>query len=938
MSFDAGSVEARLVLNRSDFTRGLAAAQSEADKGIKVPVSYDLNTSGLTASLNAQKTVLKSAGATTVPVTYAVDTAGSIAALNSQKAALKVAGATQIPVTYGVNTSALSASLLAAQKTAAVRNAMTIPVNFNVGTTALSAKLADVTAKIAQVQARMDRLNAVVARPQISPEMQKAYAELDDLTARLDVLGRKQYTAKIEADTAAATARIAELNALLDRLEARDTEVRVKASADLLAAQAALARLTLQLADVQAEADKTGAKFTVLQGILAGTTSAITGTGNGWGLLTRQITLFGGALASTGVHLLTSVAVWHVLVDWVIEFAAVLIPATLALGAFGVAAAGTVEAIANHLKAINTVATATGQSIAPLTGQFQNLQNAVKPQVYQLYGDALTIISGKSGALTKVVTATGSALDQLGARFTVAVTSGNGFGGIMASGAQDVLKLGTVIGNLGGTLGNLLKAMPGYAEIFLNLWVAFSRGLEVLTAVTIPILNVGLALHGLIIYAGLAVTGIMLLASPLKSLVIWAGTGIITMVRLGAAMIALAASGDVLGAAMLFVNATGGPVVGALAPVAALPVLVFWMASTKSATVQLPDSLDKTIQQAPTVSAAIAAMAVAHKTLAQTLTAAEVALNGSILTTTRDGSAAHQMVVATQEQTGVTEYGITGYNRYGVAIYGVTAAYQHASQAVADAKAGLQKFSAEQATSATRLNYLSKTYGSTTTALEMLNAAGITGAQWQNASASEWEQIKAAVASTALAYSDMSIQSGILGNATAVLLQQTSDQYKAMQNVNSAWDTFIGNVTKSQGSFDTFALGMVTLRQNFTKANEAASSTTHTLGGIKVASSLAGAAMDGLSQASLTLNQAFGTQVTNATAMIDTWRTAGIANNLFTRGVKDTIAPLTHYARGSTQATAQLVALAEEAGYNGPASMKALVKWLGNTSNPTPHR
>src|ERR1039458_6434083 len=237
------------------------------------------------------------------------------------------------------------------------------------------------------------------------------------------------------------------------------------------------------------------------------------------------------------------------------------------------------------------------------------------------------------------------------------------------------------------------------------------------------------------------------------------------------------------------------------------------MANAKSATVQLTDSLQKAIQQAPTVSAAITAMAVAHRTLTQTLTAAEVALNGTAASTTRYGSAAHEMVVTLGQTAEVTQYGIVGYTRYGVAIQGVTYAYQHASQAVADAKAGQQQFTAEQDQSTIHLAALSKTYGSTAAGFGLLNEAGITGAQWQNTSKSAWQQIQIAVASTALAYTDMAQKGGILGNDMAVINEQASAQYKAMQNVNSAWDTFIGNVTKTQSAFDTYAQGLTTIAQ-----------------------------------------------------------------------------------------------------------------------------
>ena len=95
------------------------------------------------------------------------------------------------------------------------------------------------------------------------------------------------------------------------------------------------------------------------------------------------------------------------------------------------------------------------------------------------------------------------------------------------------------------------------------------------------------------------------------------------------------------------------------------------------------------------------------------------------------------------------------------------------------------------------------------------------------------------------------------------------------------------------------------------------------------------ATIDGLSPASLKLNQAFTQSVVNANAMIDTWRRAGIASNLFNRGVKDSISLLIPYARGSQEATAELVALAQEAGYQGPVSLKKLTGWLGNTHDAT---
>jgi SLT domain-containing protein len=102
---------------------------------------------------------------------------------------------------------------------------------------------AQAAAQIAQTQARIQRLNNIIARPQVSLEAQKAQAQIDALRAKLAELAGLDATPKVEADTAAAQAKLDDLTVKLDRLNTRDTEVRVKASADLLAAQAALAKL-----------------------------------------------------------------------------------------------------------------------------------------------------------------------------------------------------------------------------------------------------------------------------------------------------------------------------------------------------------------------------------------------------------------------------------------------------------------------------------------------------------------------------------------------------------------------------------------------------------------------------------------------------------------------------------------------------------------------
>jgi hypothetical protein len=191
-----------------------------------------------------------------------------------------------------------------------------------------------------------------------------------------------------------------------------------------------------------------------------------------------------------------------------------------------------------------------------------------------------------------------------------------------------------------------------------------------------------------------------------------------------------------------------------------------------------------------------------------------------------------------------------------------------------------------------------------------------------------WAQALIQVDATAQAYKAMGIQSGALGNDLDVLGRTVTDQYQAVQKLNQGWDAFLTDLTGTQGSLDSVIQGYQTL-------NDHSGKLTISLGKLKAKYDDQKAAIDSLTPAGVALNQAFGDQVNNLGKLFDSFRTAGLANNLFTSGVKLAIAPLTKYAKGSQEATAQLVGLAQEAGYQGPISMQALTKWLGNTHDAT---
>ena len=659
-------------------------------------------------------------------------------------------------------------------------------------------------------------------------------------------------------------------------------------------------------------------------------------------LLTTKVSLFGGAFGENA--LVGEVAGWHILLDSIIETGAVLVPVTIALGAFAVAGYSTAVKIYTQFENINTVMSATGGVIAPLTHGFGGMAAAVQPSIYQMLGDAFVVMNHGGGQFAQTLQGIGSVLDQLASRATLALTSGKTMGTFMAGATEDLSKVGNAFGDVLGIFGNLLKVMPGYAEILLDIGSALLGIAETASRVLEPVIGLGLALHGAILWGGLAVTMVVGLGrafvslggsilSGVEAVQAWAAAGAqaaavnaavaeaataatVATGRQAEAMagLAAAAEGSAAGEVSFAVASDGtavavdaatasvwgldaamaslaavNPLVWVGLAVAAIGGLTYVILESKDATQQWIGALEQTVQAA-SVAGGLSAITQAQTEVLTKLTAAEVTLNDT------------------------TKTGVVGYTRFGTAMRGVTPAYQQAQGDVNALTGELVQLNQQRALESSRLTDLGKQYGGTATAMGLLVSAGITQKQMLDGSASAWAQIQEQVEATQLGYRAMGISGGVLGNDMQILTNQASDQYTAMQKLDKGIDAFVTNMTGSQTAFDTWAQGLATMGTD---------------------AKAAGASIDGLSKNSLTLNSQFETQVTNANKLADTFRTAGLAANLQAQGIKDAIAPLLQYAKGSQEATAQLVGLAQEAGYNGPVSLAQLTKWLGNTHDAT---
>lgn len=727
----------------------------------------------------------------------------------------------------------------------------------------------DALASLAELQAGIDALHGNEVHVGVSE---------DDLSGLEDVLRTLSETDQISHDADQAMREYADT-------VARVGEEWARAAGDVHAGDEAIgtasADVTQKLLDQTAGLEDAAAK----------TQSAArnaTFFGSVLRALTADIPLFGGALS--GVPLLASVAGWHLLADAVIETVAVWGPATIAVAAFGAVAAPTVQAIYTQMKNLETVSQATGQSIYPLSGGFSKLADSVKPQVYQLFGEALNVASQRGNTFSTMASGAGDALDQLAARIEVAVTAGHGMSDFANVAVDDLSKLGDSIGNVSGIVGDFIKVVPGYAHILLSIGDSATHVAEDFTTAAEPVLRAGLAFHGAAIYMGLAGTAV---ASALR--------GGITLAGNWAEKAAMAAAdSDLLGGALSRAAPAMFGFAGAAADAAALPwgwitiaaagvgMLVYAIVTAKDATQQWVGSLENTIE------AAKAVQGLTDIESAQTEVASRLASAQTTLAHTS------QTVSAMNLHTGETYQTLNP-------------AYQQAQRSASEL-AQAQQILGDQANLYNyRLNLLAKTYGSTTAATGMLVAAGVPMKLMLTDNKEALAQIIAMVDATSNAYRAMGQTGGVLGADMSVLNGLASSQYAAMSNLNKAWATFLGLST----GLVTGMNGVITdMRQVDSEAKAA------------------GASFTGTSKASLTLQNSFEQQVSALQGVIGGMRQAHASSSDLATVLSTTLkTAVDDGALANAGLRTQIYDMAREAGYAGPDAVGALTHWIDQNAS-----
>jgi len=630
-------------------------------------------------------------------------------------------------------------------------------------------------------------------------------------------------------------------------------------------------------------------------------------TSNLWFGLGGHVQLFAGALTQLGIPaILGTVSGIHLLVDGVIEFGATLIPAALGLAAFASAAIDSTNIIYNHFVNMNKVIDMTGQNVYPLTGAFSAMNKAAQPEVYTLLGEGLQIVAKNAGLLQSVALASGKVLDDLGARFTYAMTQGTGFSGFMKNSASDLAGWGNLIGNIGGILGNFFKVMPGYAEDILKVANGITSFAESITGSGIgqAILGIGLAAHGFLIYVGLIGTGAAVLIA--RTLPMLAGALLnvgLAFDRMGMAA-AAGAMGNFAAAAEGAATLPWGWITIAAA---AFGVLVYELATAKDAAQQFNSQVEGMVQRSSLKDLAGTLTSAIHETTVQ-MQLAEGNVAGL-------QTSVHNNAMATGRDIGT-----------------VTDSLNQAKTSVNEYAQGIQALQAQQQLVSGRIAELGKQYGGTTNALTLLNAAGITSAQITDTNNQHWAEalIEVKAQSDAMrALTDGTGRYAAAMNALSGPEQFLGDMLKSIQAITQAQDNLIQVVTEGQSAWDTFAIGTQTLG---TDMQGTGAKVTDALGKISVSSSGAAQSISGLSNASLNANQAFYQQVTNAQKLIDALEQQEISTNNLTTATATIAGQMVPFAGNNNAARATIVALINDALGPGTVSLKDLNSWVNTNS------
>jgi hypothetical protein len=703
---------------------------------------------------------------------------------------------------------------------------------------------------------------------------------------------------------------------------------------------AATAELTNLAAAEKAVADGAEVARSRTGGLMAAQLASIpvlTGAGGGWLGLNRDVTLFAGLLGSTAM--IGAVRLWHIALDGVLETTIALGLGTTALGVGIASMVNTSKDIYTHLKSVQTVNSALGSQIPPLTGQFQALSQAMAPQTIEAYGGALNLLNNNSGAFARTAHQVVTGIDDVLAKLDLWNTSQKHTGALLQDGVNFLHQFAQMAGNVFLAVDNLVKADPGTAHFLMDVVVGASKVLEIFTKLPTPILYSALAVHSFMLWGGLLSTwaaniGIKLASAGLG--VLKFGIGIQTAAR------------DAQGASKAFAvmdAATKGlavnPMTWLVAAAAGVAYLGFEMnqasAQAKTFIADLETSLSNTDPQQlfSGITSGIAGLDQQITATLPKITGAMTPFNNALR------NSGHALEAQSKSIGGffgnIGDF-IVGMGKAAGDFFPNLIVSEQATNSVKAYQGEIVKLSGAQQALFGEFGSLTRQGFSVQQALGLMSLAGV---KWNDTA----DVMKQKTENLITGYRNMSVSGSTLSNAVNAVSFQSLQQSSNVQQLTQSWDAFLKMITGGQTSLSAYGQQITAITQaasgaatTLTISNGRASASTKLTG-----KAAAGAAVDinGLSSSALQLRSSFAQGITDAGNMQDALTNMAAAAGLGTKGTdmltqadKDMVAQLLPLSQGSKAATAELYALAQQGGYQGADSFKQLALWAGNVKNP----
>ncbi len=442
------------------------------------------------------------------------------------------------------------------------------------------AKLAGLGGDVQALAERLDNLRANVDSTPLLAKIVAAQGQVVNLARTMHNVPLTADLFPFEADILKATAMVDALKADADRIAIGSnlgsaanlgvigSSSRPSSFASLgeVAGVDALGVAFTKLSMAERDAGFAG---TIVSSALAGFVKQQTmiishGTGF-WGIMQTQLRTFGGALEGLAPDWLANIHLWHLFTDAIFEFAAAWAPALIAVGAFAGYAYPVGEKLYGQWENINVILDGVGGNLKDLGSGFDQIEKAIEPSVLIAFGEYMGIITHNSQGLGDALTKVGDVIDKWAAQAAAAVGGfEKSFDSIIGTGAKDFAEIGYGFEELGKILDNLfVHDMPGYVHILLALGDAALTVLSDVIQWTGPFIKVALAVHGFIVYVGLAATAVYALgrAMAVGALTSFAKTSGTVLTDAGDAAVASSGKFNKFGTA---IGSFGGVIVGSL--------------------------------------------------------------------------------------------------------------------------------------------------------------------------------------------------------------------------------------------------------------------------------------------------------------------------------------------------------------------------------------